>query len=289
MADYNFTSALSSYSSIGNDASTVRSATYFPMDASEENQKKDYSFDTYSLTSDTTVESAYDRYTKLRSEGLFNDETIVSATDYTSSYNTSISSKMGKGFSEYAKAPSQVTTSLASKNAFSFVERALHPDMFAYPESCLIFFTKSPLMSKVSSSEGLPLIGMADSFNFSIQQNVFTAKELGSRRNIIIPLKQSPGSLSLNRVVGNFPSILGMVTGRKNIITDFQNKTVCSLFGMGLIFMDMTRSTVFSTIFFEKCAFINDSISIMAGNPKVMETATIMFDRARDTRESTEV
>ena len=178
---------------------------------------------------------------------------------------------------------SMVQTSLSSKNkgAFKWVQENLTTDMFVSAESCFIAFGK-PLYSANSSGTDFNLIGMCQDISISVGVNVMSFKELRADRNIILPLKSTPGNLSIRRLLTTSGTINSLVHGDTNWAYDTQKASTKNLFGILIAFMSPGRTKDIASVYAERCAITNMSIPINAGNFALSESINIIFDRLKD-------
>lgn len=175
----------------------------------------------------------------------------------------------------------QKTTNGAAKNPFSWVEKIVTPSMFASPDHCVIAIGP-PLACLASGTSDYTLLGMCESFGFNLQNNVYTYKELRSERTIVIPLKSAPGQLSLTRMMGAFSNFRGAVSGANRWMVNNQARSYKKLFGMIVIFMTAHRADTIASLYFERCAITNVGVTVPAGDFKISESVSIVFDRVLD-------
>ena len=178
------------------------------------------------------------------------------------------------------------TTSIAG-GLQKWVERSVSPDMFATPDSCILCFSPHPTATKITSTDSLQVIGLAQGINFGSQMNVLTYQELRTERHIIIPLKSTPGQLSINRVMGAFPSLHGLLTSQGRWSKNTQKASAKKLCCIILIFMNMVRSNTLGTLIFERCALNSDNTAVNAGDYSVIEQLSFTYDKIVDTQKVT--
>lgn len=203
-------------------------------------------------------------------------ETLTGGADATASAST---------ISTMSTADYPVNTTLASAtNAFNWAQKYIKPSMFATPDSVLIGFLNAPIKASNDIGTEVPLLGMCESISISMGNSVITLKELRNERNIIIPSKSQPGSITLNRLLGtdaNFMRTVGNYNDNKWRL-NMQNVDSKQLFGIIIVYLSADRTNTISTVYAERCALQAMSIAATAGQAVLYENVNIIFDKLID-------
>lgn len=169
----------------------------------------------------------------------------------------------------------------SDRGAFKWVQQIVTPDMFATPDSCLLGFG-TPIRGANDAGSDFQLIGFCENININVGLSVITFKELRNERNIIIPTKSTPGSITITRMLGNMPNFPATVCSGSGWKMDTQSLDMKKLFGLAIIFMSPSRKDTISTLYAERCAIQSMSVGVQAGQFQMYETIQIMFDKLRD-------
>ena len=202
--------------------------------------------------------------------GLLNQG--IMPTDFGGGWNSS---------SQDSEGMVQTLTSSKNKGAFKWVQENLTTDMFVSAESCFIAFG-APVYSDNSSGTDFNLIGMCQDISINVGVNVMAFKELRADRNIILPLKSTPGSLSIRRLLTTSGTLNSIAHGASKWSFDTQKVESKKLFGVLIAFMTPGRTQDIASIYAERCAITSMSIPINAGNFALSESISIIFDRLKD-------
>ena len=181
----------------------------------------------------------------------------------------------------------QTSTTGIESGLQKWAERTVSPDMFATPDSCIICFSPKPTAKSITSTGSLQVLGLAQGVSFGSQVNVLTFQELRTERHIIIPLKTTPGQLSIARLMGAYPSLQGMLTSQSRWVKNNQKSAAKKLCCIILIFMNQVRNNTLGTLIFERCALTSDNTSINAGEYSVLEQLSFTYDKIIDSQQVT--
>ena len=195
--------------------------------------------------------------------------------------NTSIMPTTGGGSASSAGESIQATTSNKDTGAFKWVQEYLTPEMFVSADSCFIAFGK-PLYSSNDAGTDFKIIGFCQDISLSVGVNVITIKELRTDRNIVLPLKSTPGSLSIRRLLTTSGTLNSVARGGTGWVFDTQKADSKKLFGIMIAFMSPGRTKDIAAVYAERCAITNISVPITANNFALTESVNIVFDRLKD-------
>ena len=214
--------------------------------------------------------------------GISGVKDILSGSTTTGTESTSGDTTTGSSISNTSDSGRAVTTrTQAEKGAFKWVEQFVTPDMFATAESCLIGYSV-PIKGAAAAGDDFKLLGFCENLTINTGVSVVALKELRSERNLIIPTKSTPGSISISRLLGGMPSFVSTVSGGTGWTMDSRSSSMKKLFGLVLIFMSPSRKDTFTTLYAERCAVQSVSIPVQAGQFQLYESVQIVFDRIVD-------
>lgn len=185
----------------------------------------------------------------------------------------------------------QKSTLDANKAAFKWVEAAVTTDMFASPDSCLIAIStpikgsgSASTSTQVKAAQEFKILGFCRGLNIQTGVNVMSFKELRNERNIIIPVKSTTGTITIDRLLGTMPNFITSATKTTGSgwTLDSQSSGMKTLFGLVIVFMSTARKNSLATVYAERCAVQNVSVGVQAGQFALYESVQIIFDRLID-------
>lgn len=170
----------------------------------------------------------------------------------------------------------QASSNDYERGSFRWLEMETTPDSFATADSVLLFASESPVCDM--GNELVP-IGLCQGFQFSVGHSVVPFKELRCEENIIYPTKSQPGNMSISRICGNYSNLVTRLHIKPNWSFSAHSNDFRQLFGLLAIFASPSRDRTICSLYFERCAITNASMSVSAGNFQVVDNVSIMFGR----------
>lgn len=181
----------------------------------------------------------------------------------------------------------QQTSVGKDKGAFKWVQENLTPEMFMTADSCFVAFGK-PLYNNNDTGTDFKLVGVCQSINLNVGVNVLPLKELRGERTLIFPLKSTPSSLTMSRLLTTGGNISALTRAESKWAYDTQLAKNKQLFGVLIAFMTPGRTQDIAALYAERCAITNMSIGINANNFVLTESVSIIFDRLKDDAQATD-
>ena len=170
-------------------------------------------------------------------------------------------------------------------HAFNWIERYVTPSMFASAHGSIILASKYPVASMLQSPDDYVIVGLSPSVSYATSTGFIAINELRTEGNTIIPTKAQPGSLSIQRFMGNFPNFIGRKMGADRWAYNNQSRDYKNLFSLAIISFNTARTDVAGILIFEKCAIVNHSSAIQREQFQLVESVNIVFDRVVDNKD----